>query len=119
MLAVILHVSHDQVLQEMRVMSELNTAIKQFKPNKTPGNTGLTAEFFQFCWKKLAPLYLDALNYAKKQGLLSLSARRGVISLIPKSGKNSDFLKNWRPLTMLNFEYKLLAKATLHEKCVP
>ena len=91
-------------------LEELNAAIKSFKPNKTPGNLGLTAEFFQFFWSKIRWLYLDTINHAKKIGKLHLSARRGIISLIPKRGKNPNYLKHWRPLTMLNLSYKILAK---------
>ena len=89
---------------------ELNEAMKSFKPNKTPGNTGLTAEFFQFFWAKLVHVYLDVINLAKKRGHLHASARRGIIALIPKKGRNPNKLAQWRPLTMLNLSYKILAK---------
>ena len=34
----------------------------------------------------------------------------GVLTLIPKKEKNRLFLKNWRPLTLLNTDYKIIAK---------
>ena len=39
-----------------------------------------------------------------------MDQRRGIITLIPKKGKDSTRLKNWRPLTLLNTDYKILAK---------
>ncbi len=48
--------------------------------------------------------------YAYKENTLHISARRGVICLIPKKHKNLDYIKNWRPLTLLNTDYKILSK---------
>ncbi len=42
---------------------------------------------------------------------LSISQRQGLITLIPKKGKDLLKLKNWRPLTLLNQDYKLASKA--------
>ena len=39
-----------------------------------------------------------------------ISQRRGVISLIPKDENNLTTLSNWRPITLLNVDYKILAK---------
>ena len=46
-----------------------------------------------------------------QQGQLTHSARRGVIQLIPKCNKDETWVKNWRPLMLLNLEYKILARA--------
>ena len=46
-----------------------------------------------------------------KQGQLGITSRRGVISLLPKKGKDSRFIKSLRPLALLNLDYKILAKA--------
>ena len=43
---------------------------------------------------------------------MSISQRRGVISLIPKDENNLTTLSNWRPITLLNVDYKILAKVT-------
>ena len=36
--------------------------------------------------------------------------RRGIITLIPKKDKDQLLLKNWRPISLLNTDYKILTK---------
>ena len=45
----------------------------------------------------------------------------GVISLIPKKDKDKNYLKNWRPISLLNNDYKIAAKvlALRLEKVLP
>ena len=92
-------------------VEELRVAVKSLKRDKCPGNQGLNAEFYQFFWNKIENLFFEAFQYADEMGEMTLSARRGVIMLIPKRGKTLKLLKNWRPLTMLNIFYKIIAKA--------
>ena len=54
---------------------------------------------------------LKAINYAYENGRLSVSQRRGVIRLIPRKDSDPHFIKNWRPITLLNCDYKIAAKA--------
>ena len=42
---------------------------------------------------------------------MSISQKRGIISLIPKKDKDKKFLKNWRPISLLNNKYKIITKA--------
>ena len=41
---------------------------------------------------------------------MSVSQKRGIISLIPKDKNNLTTLSNWRPITLLNVDDKILAK---------
>ena len=41
---------------------------------------------------------------------MSVSQRRGVITLLPKEDSNLLFLSNWRPITLLNTDYKIASK---------
>ena len=52
---------------------------------------------------------LKSVNYSYEKGQLSISQRLGIITLIPKGDKDKTFLKNWRPLTLLNSLYKLVS----------
>ena len=42
---------------------------------------------------------------------LSVTQRRGIIKLIPKKDAEPFYIKNWRPLTLLNCDYKIAAKS--------
>lgn len=89
---------------------EILTVLKTTKNNKSPGIDGLPADFYKVFWVDISKLLTNALNCAYHKGLLSISHRRGIISLIPKKGKNCWFLKNWRPISLLCCDYKLAAK---------
>ena len=53
---------------------------------------------------------IDCLNHGALQGELSISQRQGIISLIPKKEKDLLSLKNWRPISLLNTDYKIAIK---------
>ena len=42
-------------------------------------------------------------------GMLSVTQRLGIVTLIPEGDKDKTFLKNWRPLALLNALYKLVS----------
>ena len=79
--------------------------------NKTPGTDGLPAKFYKTFWKDISTLLVLALNYAFESGCLSITQRRGVIKLIPKKDAKLYYIKNWCPITLLNTDYKIAAKA--------
>ena len=64
---------------------------------------------------------VDSFNYAFENGEVSISQKCGIISLIPKKDKDKKYLKNWRPISLLNNDYKIVTKAiALHlEKVLP
>ena len=86
-------------------------ALRSMDREKTPGTDGLPAEFYRTFWKDLSPLLISALNYSYDEGSLSITQRRGIIKLISKKDAEPHLIKNWRPLTLLNCDYKIAAKA--------
>ena len=78
---------------------------------KSPGNDGLPSEFYKTFWSDISEPLLKALNYGFEIGQLSVSQRRGIIKLIPKKSEELYYIRNWRPLTLLNCDYKIAAKA--------
>ena len=100
---------------------ECLSSLKTFEKNKTPGTDGLTAEFYLCFWEFVVTPLTDCLNDAYCRGEMSISQRRGVISLLPKKNKDTLLLKNWRPISLLNIDYKIATKciAKRLEKVLP
>ena len=88
-------------------LKELSQCLSKMKNNKSPGSDGFTAEFFKFFWKDLKYFVLNSVNESFKQNDLSSTQKEGVITCIPKGNKPREYLKNWRPICLLNVVYKL------------
>ena len=86
-------------------------ALKDMEPNKTPGSDGLPAEFYKIFWNEISDYLINSINHAFGNGQLSVTQRRGIIKLIPKKDTETNLIKNWRPITLLNCDYKIAAKA--------
>ena len=89
---------------------ELLKAVRSMESNKSPGFDGLTTNFYKHFWPILSEKLTRVYNYAFRTGALTVSQRRGVISLLFKKGDRAQ-LKNWRPVALLNTDYKILTKA--------
>ena len=83
---------------------------------RSPGTDGLPAEFYKVFWNDVATYLLASLNSSFSKGHLSISQRRGLITLIPKKNKPQQYLKNWMPISLLNCDYKIAAKAVATRK---
>jgi hypothetical protein len=95
---------------------EIWKAITTSQDNKSPGTDGLTNNFYKAFWHQIKKYLLNSYNHTLENGNLSISQKQGVISLIPKANKDITKLKNWRPITLLNQDYKYLAKC-LANRC--
>ena len=87
-------------------LTEAFESINSMKNGKSPGTDGYTVEFFKFFWLDLGQYLVDALNYNFEKGIMSVEQRRGILCLLPKKDKNLLYLANWRPLSLLNLDYK-------------
>ena len=87
---------------------KLCKAVSCMENNKSPPRTHheLYKHFCPLIGEKLTCVY----NYAYHTGRLSVSQRRGVISLLLKKGDRTQ-LKNWQPIKLLSTDYKILTKA--------
>ena len=75
------------------------------------GTDGLPSEFYKVFWEEIGESLTSALNFSFEIGQLPISQRRGIIKLIPKKDADPNLIKNWRPLTLLNCDYKIVSKA--------
>ena len=88
---------------------------------KSPGTDGFTAEFYLSFWELLRQKLVDIFNYAFEKVEITISQKRDFITLIPKKDKNRTLLDNWRPISLLNTDYKVATKsiATRIAKVLP
>ena len=97
-------------LEQPITLDEMSTVLNQMKRFKCPSGDGLPADWYKVFYCKIKHILLEAFNWAFKVNRLHISARRGIITLIPKVGRDTKWLKNWRPIILLGTEYKILAK---------
>jgi hypothetical protein len=91
-------------------LQEGAVVLKEMKSGKTPGSDGYPIECYKVIWDQLGHLLVNCFNYCFDRGWMTDEQRRGVITLIPKEGKDNHELKNWRPITLLNVDYKIASK---------
>jgi len=91
-------------------LAECENIIKTFQKSKTPGNDGLPIELYIAFWDLLGPSLLDCYSTSYALEELSVSQRQAVITLLEKKNKDRLLLKNWRPISLLNVDYKIISK---------
>ena len=97
---------------------ECERALHKMPSNKSPGVDGLPVEFYVRFWGLLGPDLTNVFNSCFHQGRLPVSQRSGAITLLYKKGDILD-TSNWRPITLLCADYKIVAKAlSLRLLCV-
>ena len=90
---------------------ECGIALKEMKNNKSPGSDGITAEFYKIFWNDIKQYLVNSLNYSFEHGSLTELQKQGIISLLPKKDKDTLSINNWRPISLLNVDYKIASKA--------
>ena len=91
-------------------VDEVRLALEGMARGKSPGSDGLPMEFYLAFWDVLGSDLVDVLNASLDLGFLPLSQRTALISLIFKKGDRL-LHKNWRPISLLNVDYKLCSRA--------
>jgi hypothetical protein len=77
----------------------------------SPGPDGIPYIISKKYWKMMGPIILNAWSYSLETGSLSSSHLESVITLLPKEGKDTKDIKNWRPITLSNCDSKIITKA--------
>ena len=104
-----------RLCEENLTERDLYNSLKSMQSDKSPGNDGLTKEFYETFWTELKEIFVDSVSEAKEKGILSTSQRQAIIKLIEKKDRDKRFIQNWRPISLLNEDLKIISKA-LSEK---
>ena len=92
-------------------IEELTNALKGMNRNKSPGIDGITVEFYIKFWDKLKHLLHKVIISIQEEQQLSRSMKKGIISLFYKKKGDKTDIKNFRPISLLNVDYKIISKA--------
>ncbi|KAM7281922.1 hypothetical protein ISCGN_002081 [Ixodes scapularis] len=91
--------------------SEVEEAIKELAPGKSPGVDGLGSQFYKTFSAQLCHILRDMYADVLKRGLLPPSMRQAVTVLIQKkNSKGTPKVDHFRPISLLTSDYKILAK---------
>lgn len=96
-------------LEKEITVTECFDVLKNMKSHRSPGSDGFTVEFYLFFWNDLKYSLVRSFKNSYKDNILSDSQKLGIITCLPKPGKQKEYMKNWRPITLLNVDYKIIS----------
>ena len=99
-----------EMCEEDISIEEIIKSVHGMKNGKTPGPDGITVEFYSYFLNELK----DVLKYVycniERNKELSRSMKYGMINIVYKNKGDKTDLKNFRPISLLNVDYKILAR---------
>ena len=89
---------------------ELLKALSSIDNDKSPRNAYITKEFSIQFWDVVKEPLCASIQQSFIEGELSTSQKQATTKLIEKKDRDKRFVKNWRPISLLNVDIKLISK---------
>ena len=90
--------------------TEIETVTKNLPTNKIPGSEGFTGELYKIFREELTPILLKLFQNIAERGTFPNSFYKATITLIPKPDKDVTKKENYRPISLMNIDAKILSK---------
>jgi hypothetical protein len=96
--------------EDIKHLNEIETVIKSLPTKKSSRPDGFTAKFYPTFKEELTPMLLKLFQEIEREGTLPNSFYEASITLIPKPSKDVTRKKNYRPVSLMNIDAKILNK---------